>query len=118
MKRTAKYVAAETVALKAGLTFQNQTDLYDQLAKLAYMWDSKAGQWLYLPFMDADEPSPLIKVRVWANKKHVEEVALDIIVKMQDYNYELLERSEVYACRPPKHKEGRVYLVFENQDRK
>jgi len=110
MKRTKKYIAGEAVALKADLTFQNQTDLYDQLVQLGYMWDSKTGEWLHLPSMEADEPSKLIKVRVWADTKNLDYEVNYIVDRLQ--GYELVKRSKVCPCKPPKQREGRVYLTF------
>lgn len=110
MKRTKKYVAGEAVALKAGLTFQNQTDLYEQLEKSAYMWDSIAGEWLHLPSMEADDPSPLIKVRVWSDIKNIDAEVDSIVYRLS--GYVLIKRSKVVPCRPPKQREGRVYLTF------
>lgn len=113
MKRTVKYVAAEAIAAKIGTSgFSGQDDLYVELMQHGYMWDSKTGKWLYLPEMKADAPSPLIKMRVWADMEVVEMVADTIASAMPHLGGELVDRSQVYPCRPPKQKEGRVYLTF------
>jgi hypothetical protein len=112
MRQTKKYVAAVETSKKSGLrNWATQAGLYELLTCNGYMWDSKTGKWLFLPEMDADAPSPLIKVRVWADALAVDMVAREIVTEMGNY-LTLVERSEVYPCRPPKQKEGRVYLTF------
>ncbi len=95
--------------------FADHKWLYAKLAELGYMWDSKTGEWLDLASMEADEPSPLIKIRVWAEKWKVEAVADKVIDGMSSNHCGLLERSEVLPCRPPKHSEARIYLIFQNK---
>lgn len=112
MRRTGKYVAAEAIAEEHDLNlWKSQDELYQILRDIGYMWDSKTGKWLFLPEMAADAPSPLIKMRVWADALIVDKVASEIVSQMKD-KATLVDRSEIYPCRPPKQKEGRVYLTF------
>jgi hypothetical protein len=116
MKRTKKYVEAVKVAKCGLMDWENQREmLYEVLQSNGYMWDSKAGEWLHLPSMEADDPSPLIKVRVWAERGGVETEATQIVKFYQEKGYTLVEKSKVLPCRPPKQKEGRVYLYFLNK---
>jgi hypothetical protein len=112
MRRTAKYVVAEGAAKILRLEWGTAEELYELLKKEGYMWDSKTGRWLYLPEMAADEPSKLIKVRVWAELGAVEAAADTLVAALPHLGGELVDRSEIYPCRPPKQKEGRVYLTF------
>lgn len=116
MRYTKKVMAAIDTLKNADVEyFADHEWLYAKLAELGYMWDSKAGEWLHLPSMAADEPSPLIKIRVWADKGKVKAVADKVINGMSSKHYGLLERSEVLPCRPPKHSEARIYLIFQNK---
>jgi hypothetical protein len=113
MRQTKKYVAAVETSKKSGLRdWATQEGLYELLKCNGYMWDSKTGEWLYLPEMAADAPSPLIKMRVWADMDVVKMVADTIASAMPHLGGELVDRSEGYPCRPPKQLEGRVYLTF------
>jgi hypothetical protein len=113
MRQTVKYKAAVKVAQKSGLMdWATQAGLYELLQCNGHMWDSKTGEWLHLPSMEADEPSPLIKVRAWAELGNVEAVSSCIANLMGCVGYELAEKSKVFPCRPPKQLEGRVYLTF------
>lgn len=112
MRRTGKYLAAEAIAKEHDINlWKSQEELYQTLRDVGYMWDSKTGKWMFLPEMAADAPSPLIKVRVWADALAVDKVASAVVSEMSKH-VTLVDRSEVYPCRPPKQKEGRVYLTF------
>lgn len=93
-KQTAKYRGACDVARRHNIALNgNQPDLYERH-----------------DIQDADEPTPLIMVRVWANAEIAEEAADDIINQAKDWV--LVERSKAYPCRPPKQREARIYLRF------
>lgn len=111
MRQTVKYKAAVKVAKEKGLMdWATQAGLYELLQSNGHMWDSKAGEWLHLPSMKADEPSKLIKMRVWADIKNLDYEVNYVVDRLG--GYELVKRSKVCPCKPPKQKEGRVYLTF------
>lgn len=113
-KLTAKYrSASDTARVDLGLSgpFNDQETLYRDLQDAGYFWDSKAKSWDYFEPADANPPSKMIMVRCWADLEIIEEVADEITSKVKRH-WELMERSTVYPCRPPKQLEGRIYLKF------
>lgn len=61
--------------------------------------------------LPADPPSNLIRVRLWADASHVEQLADTVTQMLETSGYRVLERSN-YPCRPPKQLEARVYLTI------
>lgn len=111
-RMTAKYKGAVQAAQTEQVsTYDDQETLYSELQSLGYFWDSKAKTWEFSDIDDADEPTKLIMIRVWADAEIVDEAADDIIASNKK-NFELVDRSKIYPCRPPKQREGRVYLKF------
>lgn len=117
-KKTAKYLQACTTATQqAGITalqimgMANQDELYERLQKQGYHWNSKAGEWEYHKPESANDPTPLLYIRVWADADAVEQAADEVSQKLAG-GYALVERSRPYPCRPPKQLESRVYLKF------
>lgn len=118
-KRTAKYVGAITTAHNHNLptlTTHTQEELYAQLQQAGFFWDSKIKKWEYHEPELADEPTPLVMIRVWGSGEVIEEAADDIVAAFNRHphtqNWRLTKRSPVYGCRPPKQQEGRIYLEF------
>jgi hypothetical protein len=115
-KMTAKYSGAIRCAHNHNLpasTTKNQEELYQLLQSNGFFWDSQAKQWEEFDIEDADEPTLLIMVRVWADAEIVEEAADDIVRELKHkYRWQLVEKSTPYPCRPPKQRESRVYLKF------
>jgi hypothetical protein len=111
-KLTRKYSAALVAAnaLKIQIP-KDQETLYELIEKNGRMWDSDQGEWIDLTDEEADEPTPCLMVRVWADSEIVEEYA-DLIVQKLKPRATLIERSKPYICRPPKQLEGRIYLRF------
>lgn len=116
-KKTAKYVSACTTATqKAGLMasdirkMSNQDELYATLNKAGFHWDSGSKEWQFHAPEAADDPTPLVMIRVWADAEIVEEAADEVIEHLK--RFRLVERSRPYPCRPPKQFESRVYLKF------
>lgn len=112
---TAKYRSAITVAHNRGLpTLEtaNQYELYDLLQKNGYFWNLDSKEWVHHDAAQADPPTPLVMVRVWADLDHVEAYAQQITEKCTAKIGPLVEKSKVYPNRPPKQLEGRVYLKF------
>lgn len=114
-KMTAKYAGALAVASKAfrhtdPLPSDNQEELYQALQKKGYFWDSSAKEWEYHAPEAAQEPTPLVHIRVWADAEVVEAAADEVVEQLRQFR--LVERSRPYPCRPPKQFESRVYLKF------
>lgn len=113
-KMTAKYSAAIRTAHNHGLPAKdtrNQEELYTLLQTHNFFWDSNAQSWDYCEPAEADDPTPLILVRVWGNAETVEAAAA-LLQQRMVLQWELVEKSPPYLCRPPKQKEARVYLKF------
>lgn len=111
-KMTAKYSSARMQALRESIdTSGSQEDLYQRLQKAGWFWDSDKKAWWFAPEEAADPATKLVMIRVWADLDVVEEAADEIIGKTKK-QFELIEKSPVYPCRPPKQLEGRVYLKF------
>ena len=111
-KLTAKYSTALDAARSAGVEVSdNQEVLYQRLQDAGYFWDSQAKRWDYSPMDEADDPTPLILVRVWTDEEVIQEAA-DDIVSSNKRRWQLVKRSEPYRNRPPKQREARIYLEF------
>lgn len=108
MRQTQKYTKACELAT---LPHQDQDSLYKQLNDLGFFWNSRLQQWERDDRL-ADPPSDLIKIRVWAASDKVEQAADILIESARAYGLKLQERSQVYACRPPKQADSRIYLTF------
>lgn len=114
-KMTAKYKAALAIVVKAkikaaGIDMANQEALYDLLQQHGWFWDSKAGWWEHHDATEADAPTELIHIRVWADLATVASAADTVVQNI--VGCKLIERSKIYPCRPPKQLEGRIYLKF------
>ena len=59
-----------------------------------------------------DEPTELIKLRLWADGENVEALANNFSNVVTSLGYKLLERSKPYPCRPPQQRESRIYMSF------
>lgn len=111
-KQTRKYVTACEIAERLNIAERdNQETLYRLLNEQGYYWDSGLQQWQELS-QDADPPTDLIRVRVWAEDSKVRGAAYQLRVAMEAQGYIFLEQSEVYPCRPPKQLESRIYMTF------
>lgn len=111
-KMTAKYSSALTVARRAGIPVSNDQEvLYKHLNENGLWWDSKAGDWIDFSAAPANEPTPKLMIRVWAEGKIVESRA-DEVIKGLRGNFKLISRKGPYPCRPPEQLESRVYLEF------
>lgn len=109
---TAKYAGAVDTARRRSLPVNgSQEELYTRLQKAGCFWNSDTKRWEEFDLEDADEPTKLIMVRVWADEEVIQEAADDVI-RTNKKHWELVERSEPFRCRPPKQREARVYLKF------
>ena len=111
MKQTAKYSGA-----KARLTFphQDQEELYAELNRLGWYWNSKIKQW-ERDDTPARSATNLVKIRVWAASDKVKQAADLFTEASLEMGLRLVERSEPYQCRPPQQNESRIYLTFEDE---
>lgn len=118
-RMTKKYTETLRTGRKVGIRTEagDQEWLYQMLSEQGYQWDADAGQWQHLPSLPADEPSNLIRVRVWAEANIVGLMADGIIESMLAAGLRLVERSQPYPCRPPQQRASRVYLTFEPEVR-
>lgn len=106
-KMTRKFTEALATARRNGIIIDrsNQDATYRVLETAGYHWNSDAGVWEHFPSMAADEPSTLIRVRVWAEAGTVGQIADRVATALQQTGLRLAERSEAYPCRPPKQLE-------------
>ena len=111
MKRTKKYTGATEI-----LTFphSSQDELYTELNRLGWYWSSKKSQWERDDRQAID--NNLVKIRVWAKKEIVEELAQHFIESGVDRGLKFIEKSAPYPCRPPNQLESRVYLTFQDEE--
>lgn len=121
-KMTAKYAGALAIASKAfrhtdPLPNDNdQEGLYTALQQRGYFWDSQIKQWEYHEPEAADDPTPLVMIRIWSDIEITSEMADDLQAALAEFprtkGWQLIERSTPYQCRPPKQLEARIYLKF------
>jgi len=115
-KRTVKYLQALEYVEYLGITdVSDQEALYRSLQERGYFWDVEEKVWKRTS-QPADPPTQLIRIRVWSESTKIEETANRILTVLQDSGFELIERSQPYVCRPPKHLESRIYLSFRGRD--
>ena len=111
-RMTAKYTAAlntvfvHNLPLDLSLHHYRHDELYKILKQCGFAWNSHSKVWEWNETVD--EPTPL-KIRVWTHADEVEGLAEDIIAKLKQ-SFDVVEKSKVYLCRPPKQAEGRVYI--------
>lgn len=116
-KMTAKYSTALSVARRekvgANVNGQNpQEALYSRLQEIGWFWNSDRKEWEHPDPADADDPTPLIMIRVWANAEIVEDVAEDVIRRVPRNWGKPIKKNGPYPCRPPKQFEARMYIEF------
>ena len=94
MKRTKKYTGATEI-----LTFphSSQDELYTELNRLGWYWSSKKSQWERDDRQAID--NNLVKIRVWAKKEIVEELAQHFIESGVDRGLKFIEKSEKYVSK-------------------
>lgn len=111
-KQTRKYKTACELGDRLNiLERDNQEKLYRLLNEAGYFWEAGSQAWQLLN-QDADPPTELIRVRVWAESSKVEGAAYQVRLGLEGQGYIFLEKSEAYPCRPPKQLESRIYLSF------
>lgn len=111
MKQTQKYSKA-TSLLK--FPHSNQEQLYSELNRLGWWWDSKIKEWKRDDRI-ANAATDVIKLRVWASSQKVEQVTQLLIESLDDIGLELIEKSAPYQCRPPQQNDSRIYLTLRDK---
>ncbi len=113
-KMTAKYSAAVAALKKLNLATSGDQEMdYSRLGASGHMWDSHEQEWVNLANTPADPASPLIRIRVWAEKGKAESVAESVRWALAEEGpFDLVDQSHIYPCRPPKQNEERIYLSF------
>lgn len=111
-KMTAKYAGAFAIARTKNIPItDDQEELYAALGKAGFLWD-KMKHWYDASQEPAEQPSDVLRVRVWAKTEDVEAQARLIVQTLTSNRYRLVEQSQPYVCRPPKQLESRIYLTF------
>jgi len=111
-KMTAKYAGAIEIARRKNIPITaDQEQLYAALGKAGFLWD-KMKHWYDVSQEPAEQPSDLLRVRVWAKTEDVEALARLIVKSLTSDGYRIVEQSQPYVCRPPKQLESRIYLTF------
>ncbi len=54
----------------------------------------------------------VIKLRIWGKHNHIEQDTKEIIKALESDNYQVIEVSKPYQCRPPNNDESRAYLTM------
>lgn len=112
-KRTRKYVAALEAAAELKITnLEDAEQLYQELNERNYFWEPEEG---WLPGAPPNAPTPLLRIRVWAETSKVEAAAQVVVAILDGSDYRLLEQSKPYQCRPPQQLESRIYLTFQEE---
>lgn len=108
MKQTKKYRGACEI-----MTFPHSTqdELYQELNRLGWFWDSKLGRWERDDRIPEDATT-LIYIRVMTGKNCVDHAAEVITEAVGQYGLKRVAKSEAYICRPPKQNDARIYLQF------
>jgi len=111
-RMTAKYIGAMAIARSKNIPITDDHEaLYAALGKAGILYDKMKG-WYDASQEPAEEPSDVLRVRVWAKTEDVEAQARLIVRTLTSGGYRLLEQSQPYVCRPPKQLESRIYLSF------
>lgn len=110
MKRTKKYAGAIDILTHP---HETQDELYSELNRLGWYWDSKQQRWVRDDRV-AEAETKFIRIRVLSGASQVQNVADNVVEAMQERGLRLLEKSPPYPCRPPQQNDSRVYLTFED----
>ena len=111
IRQTRKYLEAKKIT--PNFKHESSAELYRHLEANGYYWESDTNSWYHLPEEKRSEASKVIRVRVLTDRNEVESVAETVADVLKSHGFKLLEKSEMYPCRPPKINDGRVYLTFE-----
>lgn len=116
-KMTAKYSAAHYIAQGLGLATGDQETLYAQLQERGYFWNSTTKKWEFSDPAEADPPTPLVMLRVWADSEKLDAITNDLAHLIRTYlGWVPVKRNGPYQCRPPKQGESRMYLEYLPED--
>lgn len=123
MRRTAKFIKASSLITELARksranpieelrNISDREQLYQKLNEHHYYWNSKSKQWEKLTFEDADPPTEVIRVRVWADSRYTEDIAEELISSLAAKGLRCISKSTPYPCRKPNQLESRIYLDF------
>jgi hypothetical protein len=109
---TLKYELAKRILPKINL---DRDDLYLELNKLGYFWDTKIKQWVKT---DSEKINTLenVRIRVWSKSEDIGKHTNNIIEALKIKGFTLLSESQEYVCRPPDHNQSRKYLEFSHSE--
>lgn len=113
IRTSLKYKLALKLLPKTNL---ERNQLYRELNKLGYFWNSNDKQWIKANDEDvclSDE----IKIRLWCDAENVEKYTKDLRDALRCKGLICTEYSAPYICRPPNHNQSRVYLKFKRIDK-
>jgi hypothetical protein len=118
VRQTRKLVTAISLYHDLGLSksYDSQDELYSLLNECNHFWNSQEKRWV--DGGTPDPPTNAIWVRVMSDAKIVSEIASVVAEAIAPYEIDLIDRSDLYPCRPPKQNDARVYLTFKGRDRK
>lgn len=86
-KQTRKYKTACELGDRLNiLERDNQEKLYRLLNEASYFWEAGSQAWQHLD-QDADRPTELIRVRVWAESSKVEGAAYQVRLGLEEQGY-------------------------------
>lgn len=108
---TEKYRKAVQIGHPLKITTKDREELYQQLNKNSYFWNSERKKWEKIS-TTANPPTELIKVRIWADARITETVASELIEALAKKGLRVMNCSKPYLCRPPEHLESRMYIEF------
>lgn len=58
-------------------------------------------------------PTQLINLRIWSAADCISVDVDRILHALVQSGFEVIEKSQPYSCRPPKHSEARVYIKLD-----
>jgi hypothetical protein len=111
MRITEKYRKALQIGHPLKITTKDREELYQQLNSNSYFWNSEKKKWEKIS-LEANPPTELIKIRIWADARITEAVASELIEALAKKGLRMMNCSRPYLCRPPEHLESRMYLDF------
>jgi hypothetical protein len=106
-----KYRKALQIGHPLKIMTKDREELYQQLNSNSYFWNSEKKKWEKIS-IEANPPTELIKIRIWADARITETVASELIEALAKKGLRKMNCSKPYLCRPPEHLESRMYIEF------
>jgi hypothetical protein len=120
IKRTAKYVAAVEMAYRLGLALARKhssaDQVYDELQRSGFYWDSKPKAWQQSPEVDPlrEMDKSLIRVRVTAHMIVLDDCVNRVLNALKPEGFTVQEVSKAYPNVRDTDGAGRVYIALRN----